>query len=43
MKERPSTQDWDWPLLGIIGAISTLGVLEVYSSTHASAMAGMHW
>ena len=43
MKDRPRTQDWDWPLLGIIGAISTLGVLEVYSSTHASAMAGMHW
>jgi rod shape determining protein RodA len=43
MKDRPRTQDWDWPLLGIIGAISTLGVLEVYSSTHASAMAGMQW
>jgi rod shape determining protein RodA len=43
MKDRPSTQDWDWPLFGIIGAISTLGVLEVYSSTHASAMAGMQW
>jgi rod shape determining protein RodA len=43
MKDRPRTQDWDWPLLGIIGVISTLGVLEVYSSTHASAMAGMQW
>ncbi len=43
MKDRPRTQDWDWPLLAIIGAISTLGVLEVYSSTHASAMAGMQW
>ena len=43
MKDRPRTQDWDWPLFGIIGAISTLGVLEVYSSTHASPMAGMQW
>src|SRR5579863_6065996 len=43
MKDRPRTQDWDWPLLAIIMSISTLGVLEVYSSTHASAMAGMQW
>jgi rod shape determining protein RodA len=43
MKDRPSIQDWDWPLAGIVAAISTLGVLEVYSSTHASGMAGMHW
>jgi rod shape determining protein RodA len=43
VKDRPRIQDWDWPLLAIIGGISTLGVLEVYSSTHASAMAGMQW
>jgi rod shape determining protein RodA len=43
MKDRPRIQDWDWPLAAIITAISTLGVLEVYSSTHASGMAGMHW
>ncbi len=43
MKDRPRIQDWDWPLAGIVGAISALGVLEVYSSTHASGMAGMHW
>ena len=43
MKDRPRIQDWDWPLLAIIGGISTLGVLEVYSSTHASSMAGMQW
>ncbi len=43
MKDRPRIQDWDWPLLAIVGAISGIGVLEVYSSTHASAMAGMQW
>ncbi len=43
MKDRPLANDFDWPLLAIVGAISLLGVLEIYSSTHASAMAGMHW
>src|SRR5579863_10787876 len=43
MKDRPRVQDFDWPLLAIAGAISALGVLEIYSSTHASAMAGMQW
>jgi rod shape determining protein RodA len=43
MKERPSAHDFDWILLAIVAVISGLGVLEVYSSTHASGMAGMHW
>jgi rod shape determining protein RodA len=43
MKDRPQTQDFDWPLLGIVGVICLIGVLEIYSSTHASAMAGMQW
>jgi rod shape determining protein RodA len=43
MKDRPRVQDFDWPLLAIAGTISTLGVLEIYSSTHASAMAGLQW
>jgi rod shape determining protein RodA len=43
VKDRPRVQDWDWPLAAIIGGISAIGVLEVYSSTHASGMAGMHW
>jgi rod shape determining protein RodA len=43
MKDRPRVQDFDWVLLAIVGAISAVGVLEIYSSTHASAMAGMHW
>ena len=43
MKDRPRIQDFDWTLLAIVGAISLVGVLEIYSSTHASAMAGMQW
>jgi len=43
MKERPHVQDFDWTLLAIVGAISALGLLEIYSSTHSSAMAGIHW
>jgi len=43
MKDRPRIQDFDWPMLAIVGAISGVGLLEIYSSTHASAMAGMQW
>jgi rod shape determining protein RodA len=43
MKDRPRIQDFDWTLLAIVGAISCLGILEIYSSTHASGMAGMQW
>jgi len=43
VKNRPHVQDFDWILLAIVGAISGLGVLEIYSSTHASPMAGMQW
>jgi rod shape determining protein RodA len=43
MKERPRVQDYDWSLLAIVFAISGLGVAEIYSSTHASAMAGMQY
>ncbi len=43
MKDRPRVHDFDWPLLGIVAAISGIGLLEIYSSTHASAMAGMQW
>lgn len=43
MRERAHVRDFDWPLLVMVGAISGLGLLEIYSSTHASAMAGMQW
>ncbi|MFY9691649.1 MAG: hypothetical protein WAJ86_17050, partial [Candidatus Acidiferrales bacterium] len=43
MKDRPSINDFDWVLMAIVAAICTIGVFEIYSSTHASAMAGMQW
>jgi rod shape determining protein RodA len=43
VKDSPRTQDFDWTLLGIVGAISGLGLLEIYSSTHASGMVGLQW
>jgi rod shape determining protein RodA len=43
VKDRPRIQDFDWTLLAIVAAISTIGLLEIYSSTHASGMAGMQW
>jgi len=43
VKDRPRTQDFDWMLMGLVGVISAMGVLEIYSSTHSSGMAGMQW
>jgi len=43
MKDRPRIQDFDWALLAIVAAITGIGVLEIYSSTHASGMAGIQW
>ena len=42
MKEAPGTRDYDWWLLAIVAAICTLGVIEIYSATHGSALVGMH-
>jgi rod shape determining protein RodA len=43
MKDRTHIHDFDWALLAIVFAICAMGMLEIYSSTHNSAMAGMHW
>ena len=43
MKDRPRVQDFDWTLLAIVAAISAVGLAEIYSSTHASGMAGLQW
>jgi rod shape determining protein RodA len=43
MKDRPHTRDFDWTLLAVAMAICGLGLAEIYSSTHASTMAGLHW
>jgi rod shape determining protein RodA len=43
VKDRPRVQDFDWTLLAIVFTITGIGVAEIYSSTHASVMAGMQW
>jgi rod shape determining protein RodA len=42
MKDGPGTRDYDWWLLAILAAICALGVMEIYSATHGSSLAGMH-
>src|SRR2546427_886430 len=42
MKDAPGTRDYDWLLLAILAGICALGVLEIYSATHGSSLAGMH-
>jgi len=43
MKKTASARDFDWWLLAIVFAICGIGVLEIYSATHGSRLAGMHW
>src|SRR5579872_1977166 len=43
MNRRASAYDLDWPLLAIVLGICGIGMLEIYSSTHNSPMAGMQW
>src|SRR6202158_827754 len=43
MKDAPgATRDYDWWLIAILLAICTLGVIEIYSATQGSNLAGMH-
>src|SRR5580693_4677491 len=42
IKDAPGAKDYDWWLLAIIAAICAVGVVEIYSATHGSALAGMH-
>jgi rod shape determining protein RodA len=41
MKDAPGTRDYDWWLLAILAAICALGIIEIYSATHGSSLAGM--
>jgi len=43
MKESASIRDYDWWLLAVVLGICGMGVLEIYSATHNSHLAGMHW
>jgi rod shape determining protein RodA len=42
MRKGGSIQDYDWWLLANVFAICGVGVLEIWSATHASHLAGMH-
>jgi rod shape determining protein RodA len=42
MPKGTSIQDYDWWLLAIALAICGVGVLEIWSATHASHLVGMH-
>jgi len=42
MKDAQGTRDYDWWLVAILAAICALGVIEIYSATHGSALVGMH-
>ena len=42
MRDTPGTRDYDWWLVAIVAAICALGVIEIYSATHGSALVGMH-
>jgi rod shape determining protein RodA len=43
MHTRVHTADLDWVLLGLVGALCCLGLLEIYSATRQGAMSGMVW
>src|SRR6201997_3160975 len=42
MNDVTGTRDYDWWLLAVMAMICALGVLEIYSATHGSSLAGMH-
>src|ERR1700747_817003 len=42
MPKGTSIRDYDWWLLANVFAICGVGVLEIWSATHASHLAGMH-
>src|SRR2546427_7328204 len=43
MNDSIGIRDYDWWLVAIILAICAFGVVEIWSATHASHLAGMHW
>jgi len=43
VKQTAGIREYDWWLLAIAFGICGLGVLEIYSATHNSHLAGMHW
>jgi rod shape determining protein RodA len=42
MRESQGIREYDWWLLALVFTICGIGILEIYSATHASHFAGMH-
>ncbi len=42
MRESQGVREYDWWLLTLVFTICGIGILEIYSATHASHFAGMH-
>src|SRR5260370_24933234 len=43
MRQGGSIKDYDWWLLATVFGICGVGVLEIWSATHASHLTGMHF
>jgi rod shape determining protein RodA len=43
LREGSGIRDYDWWLLTLVFTICGIGLLEIWSATHASHLAGMHW
>jgi rod shape determining protein RodA len=43
MRESGGIRDYDWWLLAIVFAICGISLLEIWSATHSSRLAGMQW
>ena len=43
MRQSASIRDYDWWLVAIVFSICGIGLLEIWSATHASQLAGMQW
>lgn len=43
MREGSGIRDYDWWMMTLVFTICGIGLLEIWSATHASHLAGMHW
>ena len=43
MRRGSGIRDYDWWMLTLVFTICGIGLLEIWSATHASHLAGMHW
>jgi rod shape determining protein RodA len=43
LRQSASFRDYDWWMLAIVSCICGIGLVEIWSATHASRLAGMQW